>query len=244
MAIEVFNRFENKYLISRFTLEHVLREIEQHMEPDKFNVGRRTYPICNIYFDTPDDYLIRASLCKPRYKEKLRLRTYGVPQSGGKAFLEVKKKVNGIVNKRRTAMTVEEGYRFVANNGKTAFAEGMNAQVLREVSMFVQRYDLAPRVFIAYDRLAYFEKDNADLRISFDTNIRTRRTDLRLEAGDYGQALLPPDMWLMEIKTSRAMPLWLTGLLAKEGVFCQSFSKYGAEYKKHISERRKESRYA
>lgn len=244
MAIEVFNRFENKYLLDQAVLERILTVIEAHMEPDEFNVDRQTYAICNLYFDTQDDFLIRTSLAKPLYKEKLRLRTYGIPGPDSLAFLEVKKKVNGMVNKRRTAMTVEQGYRFVANHGRIAQTSQMNPQVTRELAVFVRRYDLTPRVFIAYDRLAYFEKDNPDLRISFDQNIRTRRNRLRLESGDYGAPLLPDRAWLMEIKTSRAMPLWLTQCLSREGVHCQSFSKYGAEFKKYAAEQREAIKYA
>jgi len=102
MAIEVFNRYENKYFLTEIMLNRVLAELEEHMMPDKFNRGRKTYSICNIYYDTPDDYLIRTSLAKPAYKEKLRLRAYNIPSKNDIAFLEMKKKFNGLVNKRRT----------------------------------------------------------------------------------------------------------------------------------------------
>jgi len=236
MAIEVFNRYENKYFMTEVKLSRVLAEVEQHMVPDKFNKDRRTYSISNIYFDTPDDYLIRTSLEKPKYKEKLRLRTYDVPGKNDMAFLEMKKKFNGLVNKRRTKIPLQDGYRFVANGGIVNLSEGMNPQVVREISSMIQRYDLLePKVMIAYDRLAYFEKGNPDLRISFDTNIRSRRDDLRLEEGNAGALFIPKGMWLMEIKTASAAPLWLTSLLAQEDIYKTSFSKYGCEYKNYIS---------
>ena len=192
MAIEVFNRYENKYFMTEVKLNRVLAEVEQHMVPDKFNKDRRTYSISNIYFDTPDDYLIRTSLAKPKYKEKLRLRAYDVPGKNDMAFLEMKKKFNGLVNKRRTNLPLQDGYRFVANGGIVNLSEGMNAQVVREISSMIQRYGpLEPKVLIAYDRLAYFEKGNPDLRISFDTNIRSRRDDLRLEEGNAGTLFIP-----------------------------------------------------
>jgi len=97
---------------------------------------------------------------------------------------------------------------------------------------------------IAYDRLAYFEKGNPDLRISFDTNIRSRRDDLRLEEGNAGTLFIPNDMWLMEIKTASAVPLWLTSLLAQEDLYKTSFSKYGCEYKNYISSFKEEHHYA
>lgn len=245
MAIEVFNRYENKYFMTEVMLNRILTEVEQHMVPDKFNKDRKTYSISNIYFDTPDDYLIRTSLAKPKYKEKLRLRAYDVPDKNDMAFLEMKKKFNGLVNKRRTNIPLQDGYRFVANGGIVNLSEGMNAQVVREISCMIQRYDpLEPKVMIAYDRLAYFEKGNPDLRISFDTNIRSRRDDLRLEEGNAGSLLIPKGMWLMEIKTASAAPLWLTNLLAQEDIYKTSFSKYGCEYKNYISNFKEEYHYA
>jgi SPX domain protein involved in polyphosphate accumulation len=245
MAIEVFNRVEKKYFVRADQISIVLDEIEKHMTPDKFNKNRETYSICNIYFDTEDDYLIRNSLSKPDYKEKLRLRTYGTPNKEGKAFFEIKKKVAGVVNKRRTSIGLQEAYRFVENGGKVAITDEMNPQVLKELAYMVQRYELHPKVMIAYDRMAYFEKGNPDLRISFDTNIRTRRNHLRLEEGSHGTPLLDSGQWLMEIKTATAMPLWLTQILTKEEIQKVSFSKYGAEFKKYInSENSREAIYA
>lgn len=245
MAIEIFNRYENKYFINEVKLSRILTEVELHMVPDIFNKDRRAYSISNIYFDTSDDYLIRTSLAKPRYKEKLRLRAYDVPDKNDMAFLEMKKKFNGLVNKRRTKIPLQDGYRFVSNGGIVNLSKGMNAQVVREISSMIQRYGpLEPKVMIAYDRLAYFEKGNPDLRISFDTNIRSRRDDLRLEEGNAGTLFIPNDMWLMEIKTASAVPLWLTSLFSQEDLYKTSFSKYGYEYKNYISNFKEEHHYA
>jgi len=245
VAIEVFNRYENKYFLTESMLSEVLGEVDQHMEPDKFNRGRKTYSISNIYFDTPDDYLIRTSLAKPNYKEKLRLRAYGVPNKNDMSFLEMKRKFNGLVNKRRTNIPLQDGYKFVANGGIVSLSDGMNPQVVKEISCMIQRYDsLQPKVMIAYDRLAYFEKGNSDLRISFDTSIRSRRDGLRLEDGNDGRLLIPKGLWLMEIKTASAAPLWLTNLLAREDIYKISFSKYGYEYKNYISNDKEVSYYA
>lgn len=245
MAIEVFNRYENKYFLTEIMLNRMLAEVESHMEPDKFNKNRSTYSISNIYFDTPDDYLIRTSLAKPKYKEKLRLRAYGVPAKNDTAFLEMKRKVDGLVNKRRTKILLQDGYRFVSNGGITKLTADMNPQVAMEIVCMVQRCGtLDPKVMIAYDRLAYFEKGNPNLRISFDTGIRSRRTRLKLEEGNDGELLLPSGIWLMEIKTATAVPLWLTNLLSREGLVKSSFSKYGFEFKNFLSNTKEEYHYA
>ena len=231
MAIEVFNRFEHKYLLDKTTFERVIKIMDEHMVIDAHNPNHKPYTIANIYFDTPDDYLIRTSLSKPEYKEKLRLRSYGAPTKNEKVFLEIKKKYKGIVNKRRTALTLSDAYDFVKTGKAPEFKEYMNKQVLSELQYFLKIYDLSPKLYLAYDRIAYFEKDNQDLRISFDMNIRSRRYDLALEHGDYGEKLLPEGVYLMEIKTSLAKPLWLTKMLSELDIKRVSFSKYGTEFR-------------
>ncbi len=235
MAIEVFNRYEHKYMLDRETFEKVIKILDEHMDMDSHNKGHTPYTISNIYFDTPDDYLIRTSLSKPDYKEKLRLRAYGIPDGDSKVYLEIKKKFKGIVNKRRTTLRLLEAYDFVTTGKAPEPKEYMNTQVLREIEYFLKVYDLSPKLYLAYDRIAYFERDNKDLRISFDMNIRSRRYDLRLENGDFGERLLDGEFYMMEIKTSLAKPLWLTHMLDELNIKRRSFSKYGTEYKNMIN---------
>lgn len=235
MAIEVFNRYEHKYMMDYDTFLKVRAVMDEHMELDSHNQNYEPYTIANIYYDTADDYLIRKSLSKPTYKEKLRLRAYGVPRRTEKVFLEIKKKFNGIVNKRRTSLLLYEAYDFIESGTPPEPKPYMNTQVLKELDYFMQVYDLKPKLYLAYDRIAYFEKDNPDLRISFDTNIRSRRYDLQLESGDFGEALLDGDTYLMEIKTSLAKPLWLTNMLTELNIKRRSFSKYGTEFKRYIN---------
>ena len=235
MAIEVFNRYEHKYMLNREQFEKIIKILDEHMVMDSHNENHTPYTIANIYFDTPDDYLIRTSLSKPEYKEKLRLRAYGVPDRETKVFLEIKKKFRGIVNKRRTKLKLAEAYSFITSGKAPMPKDYMNTQVLHELEYFLKIYDLSPKLYLAYDRIAYFEKDNKDLRISFDMNIRSRRYDLALEKGDYGEKLLPDGVYLMEIKTSLAKPLWLTHILAELDIKRTRFSKYGTEFKNMIN---------
>lgn len=235
MAIEVFNRYEHKYKLTGEQFERITEVIERHMEPDAYNKNRKPYTIANIYYDTREDYLIRKSLTKPAYKEKLRLRSYGVPDMESKVFLEIKKKYKGIVNKRRTTLTLAEAYEFTRTGIIPEYRDYMNKQVLAELAYFLQRYSLEPKLYLAYDRLAYFEKGNPDLRISFDVNIRSRRYDVALEKGSYGDRLLEEDIYLMEIKTASAKPLWLTEALSELELRHTSFSKYGTEFRRLVN---------
>lgn len=241
MAIEVFNRYENKYLLDDRAYRAFYNDLLNYMEPDEHNKRHGFYTISNLYFDTAHDSLIRTSLAKPKYKEKLRLRAYGVPDAEVKVYLELKKKVFGLVNKRRTALRLEEAYDFVRTGIEPAYRSYMNKQVIEEIKYVLRRYALEPKVYLAYERKAMFSKESRDLRITFDTNIRSRRYDLRLERGDYGEPLVPDGRWLMEVKAEHTIPLWLSRLLSEHRLYRTSFSKYGNEYKQTIKNKETES---
>lgn len=237
MAIEVFNRHENKYLMDHETYLIFYDALLAYMEKDEYNKNE-FYSISNLYFDTEHDTMIRTSLMKPKYKEKLRLRAYGVPNEDAKVYLEIKKKFNGLVNKRRTALKLHEAYEFVRSKRAPELKSYMNAQVVGEIGYILELYkDLRPKLYLSYDRKALFSKESRDLRITFDTNIRCRRHDLKLEQGDYGEQLLEPGQWLMEVKAEKTVPTWLAKLLSEHGLYRTSFSKYGNEYKKMVRNR-------
>ncbi|MBB6731598.1 polyphosphate polymerase domain-containing protein [Cohnella zeiphila] len=234
MAIEVFNRYENKYLMDTKAFYAIYNRLMEYMELDAYNKDDKFYSISNLYYDTENHTLVRNSLAKPKYREKLRIRAYGVPAANAKVYLELKKKVFGLVNKRRTALKLHEAYEFVRCGQPPAFREGMNRQVVGEIEYFLSRYELRPMAYLAYDRIAMFCKGNRDLRITFDTNIRSRRHDLKLELGDYGDQLMERGQWLMEVKAEKTIPVWLSKLLSELRMYRTSFSKYGNEYKKSI----------
>lgn len=229
MATEIqncFERYEKKYRLTPAQQQTILAGMTPYIKRDAYGA----YTIRNIYYDTDDWRLIRASLEKPVYKEKLRVRSYGVPEDGGKVFVELKKKYDGVVYKRRVTMTPGQAVPFLAG----ALPEDAFGQIGREIRWFQQFYRAEPRVFIAYDRLAFAGIDDPELRVTFDTNLRWRDTALDLRLGDHGAPIDDPDMILMEIKIPGVCPLWLSRLLSREKVFPTSFSKYGACYRNHI----------
>lgn len=236
MAIEVFNRYENKYLLDHAAYLKLYNDLLEYMEPDDYNKQHEFYSITNLYYDTAHDSLIRSSLAKPKYKEKLRLRAYGIPNQDTKVYLEIKKKVFGLVNKRRTPLKLQEAYDFVATGMEPEYQDYMNKQVIEEIKYFLSRYDLMPKVYLSYERKALFCKNNRDLRITFDTNIRSRRYDLKLEHGTHGEYLMPQGQWLMEVKAEKTIPVWLAKMLSEHQMYRTSFSKYGNEYKKMLKD--------
>ena len=236
MAIEVFNRQEIKYLLTDEQKNALLSIIGDYMDSDPYNKDGKPYSICNLYLDTDSDELIIKSLEKPAFKEKIRLRSYGTAALTDTVYLESKKKFDHVVNKRRTSFLLQDAYKYFEDGSIPLNYSGLNRQVMKEIDYIMSFYNLKPRVFISYDRLAFFEKNNSDFRLTIDRNIQTRRTDLRLDSPIYGKQLLPEGKWLMEAKAFKAFPLWFVHFLSERKIFSSSFSKYGAEYKTHLEE--------
>ncbi|MBQ0162982.1 MAG: polyphosphate polymerase domain-containing protein [Treponema sp.] len=234
MAVEVFNRVEQKYLLSQEDFDVLLPLLNQHMNPDAYNADGKGYLISNLYFDTSSDELIIKSLEKPAYKEKLRLRSYGqVKDFSETVYLEIKKKFDGVVYKRRTQLTLRQAYDFIQGRDIPRDDEKINYQVLEEIKNMMLRYELKPKVFIAYERLAFFSKTDSDFRLTLDKNILTRRNDLKLESEIYGEKLLKDGEWIMEAKAFKSFPLWFAHFLTKRKIYRTSFSKYGNEFTKY-----------
>jgi hypothetical protein len=217
----VFLRKEIKYILSENVFLRILPELTAHLRPDDFP----TYTICNLYFDNNNFDLIRNSLDKPFYKEKLRLRSYGVPSPGDKVFLEIKRKYDGMVAKRRVSLTLEEAEAYINQD----ILPSSGGQKMAEIDYLVKLYGLRPKLFLSYKREAYAGSDG--LRVTFDTDILCRTNRLSLTEGVFGSPLLSPGQRIMEIKTDTAFPLWLTGLLSKNKIYPAGFSKYGEFYK-------------
>ena len=223
MAQTVFNRYEKKYLMPEDIYLELRERLKPYMQVDQYGL----HTICNIYYDTPKYDLIRRSIEKPVYKEKLRLRSYGIPSLDSTVFLEIKKKYNKVVNKRRIALNLKEAYDYV----EKGIRPDKDCQILNELDFFLSRYPLQRGIYLAYDRIALFQKDNPDFRVTFDQNIRSRYVDMGLEKGDSGTRLLPPGYYLMESKVMGATPLWFSHILSGLNIYPVSFSKYGNFYK-------------
>lgn len=219
----VFKRYELKYLLTPQQKRQVLLAMGQRMELDSF--GRST--IRNIYFDTDNYRLIRRSLEKPTYKEKLRVRSYRQVGPQEDVFVELKKKYDSVVYKRRLALPQDTALDYLTNRKPLPGS----SQIAREIDYFCEFYQtLRPAVFLSYEREAYFAMDGSDFRVTFDENILFRQDRLSLSEAPGGTAILAPGTTLMEIKTSGSIPLWMTHCMAGARIYKTSFSKYGTAY--------------
>lgn len=218
-----FRRKELKYLLDDLQYELVLSIIEPHMHPDVYGHSL----VCSVYFDTPDFRLIRTSMQKPAYKEKLRLRTYGVPTDSSLAFAEIKKKYKGIVYKRRVMLPYRDAMEWLCGNEQPS----EDSQISREIDYLRSYYSpISPACVLCYDRDAHYSEQEDGLRITFDERVRYRFSELDLRQGDHGEYLTGDGIHLMEIKIPGGMPLWLARGLSEAGIFPTSYSKYANAY--------------
>ena len=221
-----FKRYEIKYQLTEEQCARLMRAMAPYMVPDEWGAST----VCNVYYDTPSNLLIRRSLEKPVYKEKVRIRSYGPLKQGKPVFLELKKKSEGVVYKRRATMDPARAAQFLRGEGDP------QNQIERELDFSIRRYGgLVPAAYIAYDREAFYASDDHEFRMTFDRRVRYRTEDMDLTMGSAGAQILPDGKVLLEVRCAGAMPLWLVRFLSAERIYKTSFSKYGTAYQQILS---------
>lgn len=223
---ENFKRYETKYILSKEIWLEMQEQLKEHLLPDE----HATSTISNIYFDTPDYQMVRNSMDKPLFKEKLRMRSYDPePNPTSPVFIEIKKKFQKVVYKRRLTTSLKQGQAYLFE-GEDSMED---SQIKQEIDWLVERYGkVEGKMYIYYDRYSMKGIENEEVRITIDHNLLYRNKDLDLSHGIYGDYLLSPDKVIMEIKIPGAYPLWLTEILAQYQLYPSSFSKYGTAYQK------------
>lgn len=228
----IFRRYELKYILSLDQKIRILEAMDPYMELDQY--GRTT--IRNIYFDTDSFRLVRNSIEKPVYKEKLRIRSYTQADSTSPIFVELKKKYQSVVYKRRLKMPQNVAISWLSGE----IPLNRTDQIAKEIEYFKTFYgSLKPKVFLSYEREAYYCREGGDFRITFDDTIQCRQSDLSLAGGTDGFSILEPDKVLMEVKTVNGLPMWMVDILSQEKIYKTSYSKYGTAYQTLIFPRSK-----
>lgn len=218
----IFQRYELKYVLNLRQLQAVLDAMEPYMVPDEYSHSS----IRNLYLDTPDFRLIRRSLERPVYKEKLRVRSYGPAGEHDAVFVELKKKYRSVVYKRRISLPQDLAMQCVAG-----MKPWPGSQVGKELAYTADFYKaLRPAVFLSYERDAYCGILDPDFRVTFDTEMRYRQAELTLDSDTCGVPILDPGQVLMELKVAGGLPTWMAHVLSRQKIFKTSFSKYGAAY--------------
>lgn len=223
----VFKRIEKKYILDIQKYNKLMNELEGKLDDNEFPNST----ILNLYFDTDNYDLAIRSIQKPVFKEKIRLRSYNVPNEDSVLFLELKRKYKETIGKRRIGISKKQYEQYL----KTGRMEDIdNKQIYDEIDYSIKMYNVSPKILIAYDRKAYYLKENHNIRITFDFNLRSRTEDLDLSLGDAGKKFFKKNLCILEIKSCDAMPIWLVKVLNNLCIYPTSFSKYGEIYKKMI----------
>ncbi len=228
---ETFRRHEKKYILSQQQHDRLVALISSHMKKDEY-CKEKPYLIRNIYLDTINNDLARISTDKPIYKEKLRIRKYGEYGDGkDKYYLEIKRKYNGVVYKRRVGMTKNELHDFTIKGIIPENKTALETQILHEMKYLFKLYEPIPKSFISYQRTAYFDKDDGEFRLTFDNDLYSRRDNFSFDNDYHETPLLPDGYYVMEVKVGYGMPLWFANALSEIGAKPGSFSKYGTDFK-------------
>lgn len=222
-----FKRREMKFLLNEEQYERVVEAISEFMTEDEFGL----HTIQNIYLDNRNNDLIRSSLGKPIFKEKVRLRSYGnKAEDNSEAFLEIKKKYRGITYKRRLEGEYKELFDYITLGAPPK----ERGQVFEEVDYLIKRMGLKPKIVICYDRRAFYGKTDREFRLTLDGNIRYRHDNIDLRAGDGGEYLMTQPFRVMEVKSVGAIPMDLVKILSGLKIYHGSFSKYGSIFSGEI----------
>ena len=238
LAIATFKRYEKKYLITKEKFDKLLPSLLEYMELDPFCLNGNEYRIYSIYYDTDNHDVIRQNSSKPEYKEKMRIRSYyDRKDPDDKIFMEIKKKCSGQGNKRRIKLKIKEIEPFVNEGILPETKDYLSAQVAKELKYYLSKNKVRPALYVQYDRLALFGKEDKNFRMTFDRNVRTRRHNFVFGESEEDELLLPGGEYIMEIKILGAMPLWLTHILSENELFSHGFSKYGVKYKQDAQNR-------
>jgi hypothetical protein len=227
-----FTREEIKYQITSKIADILMCEFNKRLTPDMFP----KYKVHTIYYDNDNDGIITHSIQKPViFKEKLRLRFYennNVLNPFG--YFELKRKYDGTVYKKRIKLSPSQAEELL--QGKSALEVLDETQISIEILAFLKRTNAKPKIYIGFERHAYEEKPEMDLRVTLDTDIASRRKGLGLRSSTLDVPLFLGKTFVLEIKSSLAYPMWLAELLSKHKIYPIPFSKWGAIYEKELLE--------
>lgn len=241
MDVEVFTRYEFKYMVDSLTYKRLVEALDPYVNTDTHGDEEGFYAVRSLYYDTADNLFHQETLDQEIFRQKLRLRTYGNQPMSDRAFVEIKKQFRGVVSKRRTLIGLQDGYLILDGKIKQIPANRLtscNQQILREIDFLVKFYQLQPRILIIYDRQAFQGIHETDVRITFDCNLKRVTQNFQFEPAQYGERILPADAFVLEVKVDRRMPLWLARILSELQCFKRRFSKYatGTEAKTALEE--------
>lgn len=227
MEIETMSRHDIKYIIDEKTVGELRKCLLAN------NMRKQIHDsdlVVSAYCDTDDFASIRKCIDDPKHKEKIRIRSYGPIGDDDLAYLEIKRKENGLLTKRRVKV------RYGDIPGILSGSQKMQGEFGDELDDFLSRYpNSEPRIRISYERESYkAEDESSDLRVTLDHDIRYKvGKGIRLDGSD-GTCLMSPRRYIIEIKTLGETPKWLDMFFKSRSLKPRSYSKYAKAYTKAV----------
>lgn len=231
MTSEIFRRQEHKYLITQEQYKAFTERLSRFMQPDPHGLNGK-YTVTTLYFDSMDYQIYLETKNKLPFRQKLRLRIYDESTLADNAFFEIKQKRRNFVHKKRTILPLEKAYHSLANSPSLKAYQSSNSAVFDHIHLLRKWYALNPKMIVSYDRHAFHQSKNTDLRVTFDLNLRCRNDNLAIEKGPHGDYFIDPQLIILEVKTSEAIPSWLMQILEELNCTKRSISKFCASLEK------------
>lgn len=220
------DRHEAKYVIPRDLVPQIVDFIRPFCEPDPHAKGvPPEYVVTTLQLDTPDFALHYAKEREASNRFKLRVRTYGKPGEAP-VFLEVKKKLRGVIIKSRTRIPFDDwGPELLFDPMcPLSFTSSKEEWGFMEFKRLVRDIGARPVLWIRYTRESYFSRDDEYARVSFDRRLLYQPTASWDNWGRGGR-WIPVDSTLaqrknfpfsgvvMELKTLSNVPRWMIDLV-------------------------------
>lgn len=228
-SLRAFNRFELKYLIGRDQIGAVRADLAERLDPDPYG-GDGSYAVWSRYYDTVDHKFYWEKIDGIKFRRKLRIRHYGEPDGIDEetpVFVEIKQRINRVTQKRRIRLPYREALALCDHHELPQLDENPGNLVADEVLTLAAGLDLQPAAVVGYRRMALIGREtDAGLRVTFDTYLRGRTTDLELHAAVPTQSVLPQDLAIVEVKVNERVPYWLTERIARHNMQLVRISKY------------------
>jgi len=233
-TIRKLDRFELKYVVPTKAAEAFKKSLRTNLVPDDHGNSFGGYYISGLYYDGPALPFYWEKVNGIKFRRKLRIRHYesaGPLVADTPVFVEIKQRLNRATQKRRVLLPYRQALRLCDERqlpeAGSFVQTSRDADVIDEILDMLWQYNLRPASVIRYARQARVGTDyDIGLRVTFDTDLSYRISDLELHDAKSGLPLFAPGWTIIEIKVNERIPYWLTELVAAHNLNLVRVSKY------------------
>ncbi|HEX6811134.1 MAG TPA: polyphosphate polymerase domain-containing protein [Planctomycetota bacterium] len=223
------NRHECKFVVPEAIAARMLQRATPFVELDVHAAQRSNhgYPVASLYLDDARGSLYQETIEGMASRYKLRVRSY-TDEPAAPVFLEVKRRHDRVVQKLRCA--VPRALLPGLLSGRVTEVPGLSPRERASLAEFLRLVQLrraVPRCLVRYERQAFVDREQDDVRLTFDRRLSAMpHEDPTVRVHDARYATVPAGGVVLELKfTDRCPPWMLDSVRACELHRC-SFSKY------------------